>query len=275
VEGSSNDPIIEGINSGFGIGVSGVSSGWGVYGNSNINYGVYGHSNSNFGVYGNSSSGYGVYGYSNGLGGVYGQSSSGNGVYGQSTSGYGVYGESSGHAIYGQADGSSGVGITGVANGSNGIGVKGHGAKWDFWADHAKYGNNSSIRWKNDIRLIDDPLGKVSAIRGVYFTWDEEHGGEHAVGMIAEEVGAVLPEIVCYEENGVDAKGMDYSKITPLLVEAVKALKTELDERDGKIANLEARLAAMETLLTESRPTDVQMLYRDMSLHEPGNGSSR
>jgi uncharacterized coiled-coil DUF342 family protein len=40
-------------------------------------------------------------------------------------------------------------------------------------------------------------------------------------------VGAVLPEIVNYEENGIDAIGMDYSKMTPLLVEAVNTLRVE------------------------------------------------
>ena len=54
-------------------------------------------------------------------------------------------------------------------------------------------------------------------------------GGQHDVGMVAEEVGEVLPEIVEYEEYGIDATGMDDSKLTPLLVEAVKALKAEND----------------------------------------------
>jgi hypothetical protein len=78
----------------------------------------------------------------------------------------------------------------------------------------------SSRRWKSDIRNIDDPLSKVSLMRGVYYTWDQEHGGKHDVGFIAEEVGEVLPEIVQYEQNGVDAIGLDYAKVTPLLVEA-------------------------------------------------------
>jgi hypothetical protein len=46
-------------------------------------------------------------------------------------------------------------------------------------------------------------------MRGVYFDWDESHGGGHDVGMIVEEVRKVLPEIVVYEENGIDANGMD------------------------------------------------------------------
>ncbi|UCG58895.1 MAG: hypothetical protein JSU70_05150, partial [Phycisphaerales bacterium] len=79
--------------------------------------------------------------------------------------------------------------------------------------------------------------------------WDEEHGGQHAVGMIAEEVGAVLPEIVSYEENGVDATGMDYSKLTPLLVEAVKELSIDNAELRDQVSDLTARLERMETLM--------------------------
>ena len=95
---------------------------------------------------------------------------------------------------------------------------------FDFFAARAgtDYGSSSSIRWKRNIEPIRGPLEKVARLRGVTFDWDEEHGGHHAVGMIAEEVGMVLPEIVNYEENGTDALGMDYSKRTPLLVEAIK-----------------------------------------------------
>ncbi len=84
---------------------------------------------------------------------------------------------------------------------------------------------------------IGDPLDKLAQIRGVYFDWDTEHGGHHDVGVIAEEVGAVMPEIVQYEENGVDAIGLDYSKMTPLLVEAVNALRSQ---RESDIASLHA-----------------------------------
>jgi len=59
------------------------------------------------------------------------------------------------------------------------------------------------------------------------------------VGMIAEEVGQVLPEIVQYEEDGIYTSGMDYSKLTPLLVEAVKALKKENDLLKQRIEVLE------------------------------------
>ena len=83
--------------------------------------------------------------------------------------------------------------------------------------------------------------------------------------MVAEEVGQVLPEIVQYEPDSEYATAMDYSKLTPLLTEAVKALKGQVDqlrnqqaERDSLIEalrqqnrNLEARLGAMESSIAK------------------------
>ncbi len=127
---------------------------------------------------------------------------------------------------------------------------------FDFFAEGAgtDYGAACSRRWKRNVEPISDPLRKLAQLRGVYFDWDDEHGGQHDVGMIAEEVGAVLPEIVNYEENGIDAHGMDYSKLTPLLVEAVNALRAEKDAEIELLRNknteLEARLARIEAMLS-------------------------
>jgi hypothetical protein len=124
---------------------------------------------------------------------------------------------------------------------------------WDFWAGGAgvNYGAPSSIRWKRNIELIDSPLEKIDQMRGVTFDWDAEHGGQHDVGFIGEEVGKVLPEVVVYEPDGQFVTGMDYSKVTPLLAEAIKALRAE---KDAEIAALQQdnqqlrdRLAAVET----------------------------
>jgi hypothetical protein len=131
-------------------------------------------------------------------------------------------------------------------------------AGFDFFAagPGTDYGSSSSRRWKSDIRNIDEPLDKIARLRGVYYNWDEEHGGHHDVGMIAEEVGEVLPEIVNYEENGIDAIGMDYSKLAPLLVEAVNALRAEKDAEIATFrsenAELRARLDRLEVMMQQS-----------------------
>ena len=129
----------------------------------------------------------------------------------------------------------TGNGVEGIA--LNGIGMEGNGGIADFIATGpgTNYAASSSARWKSNVAAIGDPLAMLSQLRGVYFNWDADHGGQHDVGMIAEEVGKVLPEIVVYEASGTDASGMDYSKLTPLLVEAVKALRAE---KDAEIAAL-------------------------------------
>ena len=181
--------------------------------------------------------------------------SSRRGVYGIAThssgTDYGVAGVSystSGNGVYGEATANSGTnyGVYGESSSTDG---------YDFYAGGAgvNYGSTSSIRWKSNIEAIEEPLEKISRLRGVYFDWDAEHGGHHDVGMIAEEVGAVLPEIVNYEENGVDAHGMDYSKLTPLLVEAMKQIRAEKDtqlaQRDAELAELKERLSRLEAAL--------------------------
>ena len=146
-----------------------------------------------------------------------------------------------------------GRGVKAIATGGNGVAVEGEGQAYDFYASGPgiNYGQPSSIRWKSDVRPIDDPLGKVLRLRGVYFNWDAEHGGEPDVGMIGEEVGQVLPEVVAYEEDGKYTSGMDYSKLTPLLVEAVKALKEQADERERDLLEKDARIAQLEKRITE------------------------
>jgi len=259
-------------NNGYGVYSSATGvNGRAVYGQATNtgdyqNYGGYFTANclNGMGAYGEASGlyGHGIHGKATGRRGcgVYGEdttTSSLNSYGGRFTSvqAIGVKGETSGEdcsGVFGFSSGTSGEGVVGYANGDDSIGVMGSGEAYDFFANGhgTNYGSPSSIRWKNDIRPIGEPLEKIMGLRGVYFNWDAEHGGEHDVGMVAEEVGKVLPEIVVYEENGIDASGMDYSKLTPLLVEAVKALKTENDELLKRVTVLEAAVEKI-TMINE------------------------
>ncbi|MEE9129568.1 MAG: tail fiber domain-containing protein [Phycisphaerales bacterium] len=246
------------------VGQSNADSGRGVYGqavsSTGVTYGVYGLSQSpdGRGVLGIATSSTGLaYGV---LGETLSTSGSAVGVYGRVNSfspgpnSAAVRGENRGTGAFGigvhGSQNGSGWGVNGTAS-SGGIGVRGAGGAYDFFAagPGINYGAPSSIRWKRSIETINDPLDKVAQLRGVYFDWDEDHGGHHDVGLIAEEVGAVLPEIVTYEENGIDANGMDYSKLTPLLIEAIKELHGEVEYKDSQITELQARLTALEALV--------------------------
>ncbi|MFZ2970139.1 MAG: hypothetical protein WA063_03265 [Minisyncoccia bacterium] len=47
--------------------------------------------------------------------------------------------------------------------------------------------------------------------------------------MIAEEVGKAVPKVVTYEENGIDAKTLDYGRLTPILVEAIEEQQKQIE----------------------------------------------
>lgn len=133
------------------------------------------------------------------------------------------------------------IGVEGYGwYGGSGIGVKGTGAAYDFYASGAgtDYGSASSIRWKTNITSIDKALEKVLNMRGVYFDWDAEHGGERDIGMIAEEVGKVVPEVVSYEQSSVYATGMDYGRLTALLIEAMKEQHKQIEALQAEVEML-------------------------------------
>ncbi|MBN1941491.1 MAG: tail fiber domain-containing protein, partial [Candidatus Diapherotrites archaeon] len=87
----------------------------------------------------------------------------------------------------------------------------------------------SSQRWKENVTPLENVLPKVLELEGVEFDWIADFGGEHDIGMIAEEVGKVFPELVEYEENGVDAKSLNYGHLTAVLVEAIKEQQAQIE----------------------------------------------
>ena len=98
----------------------------------------------------------------------------------------------------------------------------------------------SSRRWKTNIQPITGALDKVKALEGVYFDWNAD--SKHDLGMIAEDVGEVIPEVVAYEENGRDAKSLDYARLTTVLVEAVKEQQRQIEALKQEVAELRGDL---------------------------------
>jgi endosialidase-like protein len=86
----------------------------------------------------------------------------------------------------------------------------------------------SSRRFKENIKPLKGALDKVMKLKGVSYTWKKD--GRKDIGLIAEEVGKVIPEIVRYEDNGVDARSVDYPHLTAMLVEAVKTQQKQINE---------------------------------------------
>ena len=94
----------------------------------------------------------------------------------------------------------------------------------------------SDARLKDNVTPIDDPLAKVLSISGNTYDWNEKSGKSgDDVGVIAQEVLEVLPQAVTTRDNGYLA--VDYQRIVPLLVEAVKELSARVQDLEQKLSD--------------------------------------
>jgi hypothetical protein len=101
----------------------------------------------------------------------------------------------------------------------------------------------SDARLKTKVRQLTNVLDSVEKIRGVSFEWNEEAksvgaaAGDKHIGVIAQDVEKVFPELVSAPAN--EYKSVDYTKLTAVLVEAVKELKSENDLLKHRVNTLE------------------------------------
>lgn len=146
--------------------------------------------------------------------------------------------------------GSSGgdVGITGWGNDGNwDFQIYGSGGQqgfltsnWGGWGAYCDTSGNwtaqgnvtaySDERLKDNIETIENGLDKVEQLRGVTYTRDEREN----IGVIAQEVEKILPEIVLTADDEMGTKSVDYSRLTAVLIEAVKDLSARVKELEGK-----------------------------------------
>lgn len=154
----------------------------------------------------------------------------------------GVYGEARG-TVNGSPGGGAVAGVIGVDN-VDPLSTAPHYAGYFVGDVLSTTGMfvSSSIRFKENVRELDGALDKVHDLRGVRYTLKST--GQEEVGVIAEEVAAVLPELVHFESDGVTPAAVDYSRLSAVLVEAVK-------EQQKQIETLTARIVRMEEATKE------------------------
>ena len=96
----------------------------------------------------------------------------------------------------------------------------------------------SDARVKENIVEIDDCLGKVKEMRGVYYNRTDINTEVTKVGVIAQEVEKVLPELILEnEEDGL--KSVAYSELTAVLINAVKEQQVMIEDLKSRIEQLE------------------------------------
>jgi len=90
---------------------------------------------------------------------------------------------------------------------------------------------SSDKRYKDNLQAITNPIDKVKSLTGYTFTWNDKHeqfNGNNDIGVVAQEVEKVFPEIVDTRDNGY--KAVKYEKMVAVLIEAVKDQQKQIDE---------------------------------------------
>jgi hypothetical protein len=103
----------------------------------------------------------------------------------------------------------------------------------------------SDIRWKKNITTIKNAQSLVKKLQGVRFDWkkdefkDKNFDSGRQIGLIAQDVEKVLPEIVKTDTEGY--KAVAYDKLTAVLIEAFKEQQNQINELKAEITNLKKR----------------------------------
>jgi hypothetical protein len=145
-----------------------------------------------------------------------------------------------------------GVGVNGVTSSTYALEVNGR-------IKSTAVNESSDIRWKKDISTLSDALTKVKELRGVNYKWrvdefkDKEFDGDAQIGLIAQEVEKIYPELVCTDKEGF--KSVEYSKIVAILIEAIKEQQKQFDTQQSKIEELQKTVTELVKISSSGTAT--------------------
>lgn len=91
---------------------------------------------------------------------------------------------------------------------------------------------------KKDITPLQNSLSKILQLQGVSFTWKKN--GDRTVGLIAQDVEKIYPDIVNTNESGI--KSVEYGNLVAPLIEAVKEQQRQIDFLKREIERLESQI---------------------------------
>jgi len=103
--------------------------------------------------------------------------------------------------------------------------------------------HSSDARLKTNISQIDNALEKVMDMEGVYFDW-KDNKGKHQVGIIAQEMKKVLPEVVNQDDKGYYS--VSYGGVVPVLIEAIKEQQEAITEQQEAIKKQHEIISSMQ-----------------------------
>lgn len=116
----------------------------------------------------------------------------------------------------------------------------------------------SDARFKRDVKALAPMLDRLTRLQPVQYSWradefpDKAFGTGEVLGLVAQDVEAVLPDLVTTDAEGY--KSVNYGQLPLLAVQALKEMKAKVDAVQRENADLAARLATLEAALAQAGP---------------------
>jgi hypothetical protein len=113
---------------------------------------------------------------------------------------------------------------------------------------------SSDLRLKKEIQAFPEVLDKLVQLQPVSFHWrnelpDYEFGSAQAMGLIAQDVEQVFPEMVSTDARGY--KQVNYSELPYLMLQSIRELKASKDQKDKEVEELKRQVEELRSLVTQ------------------------
>ncbi len=101
----------------------------------------------------------------------------------------------------------------------------------------------SDKRFKKNIKPLENSLEKIISLNGYTYEWRRDEFPEKNfrigtnIGLIAQEVEEIFPDVVFTSDDSFKSKSIDYAKLIPVLIESIKDLKSEIEELKSQISD--------------------------------------
>ena len=108
--------------------------------------------------------------------------------------------------------------------------------------------SNSDIRLKNITGGIDNAIDKIKSLRAIKYTWKSDDTNKVNIGLVAQEVQAVLPELVDVGNDSMGTLGVRYSEMIPVVVKGIQEQQNKIEELTNMVSLLQETI---QTLLNK------------------------
>jgi hypothetical protein len=124
------------------------------------------------------------------------------------------------------------------------------------------YTNSSDIRLKKNISNLENQLEKVLSLRPTRYQFKDntQEPDEYTLGLIAQEVQKIIPEVVSnitnLEEDGTDYLGISYSELIPVLIGAIQDQQEIIEGQNDKMTAMQSKIDDVLSMVASLTSTD-------------------